>query len=595
MRNLLITVALLAGCATAQGQGDYRYRYWFDGRDDAAVTVSGLAAGIDAGMLTDNMHTLYMQVADGQGVWSSPVARLFVKTPAEGGPQLVYWFDREGARRTLTAAGGGTALDAAGLSEGFHTLQVQALGTSPSAVRQAMFMKTLGGGTPFTYWFDNDTRRDTLTGSGQTMIDVAGLTDGYHTVQMQIAGNSPSTIHRDMFIKIPQTEGIDSMACLFFVDSLLYRQELVATHDGVINWTFDATGITYGLHKAQTMIVTPSGAASSLQESFFLRVASSAEVAAMRCYYSIDGGLNYEQAATTDGHTFHFDVDASSLGDGLHRLLYFLAGDGGLCSNVMSAFFVKTPVGGGVVVQYDYWLNDGGAEPRSVVLAERENPLQLVELLDVEERPIRSKCFHFAVEESRPMVYAVNDFHIRFHNTYGRTVEDSARFVDTRVSREVTGAFALTDLEGTIASQTPPADSIVWYTIEGLAGDSLALRADRECTLHVFSPVGDELYVAGGADSKEFGGCGLALDGTYYVALHDVAGDGGATVNLDYVRFTDGGSGIAGVEAADGSSEPVNVYDASGRLVRARVAMGGALEGLQPGVYIIKDKKYLVK
>ena len=92
MRNLLITVALLVAYATAQGQGDYRYRYWFDGRDDAAVTVSGLAAGIDAGMLTDNMHTLYMQVADGQGVWSSPVARLFVKTPAEGGPQLVYWF-----------------------------------------------------------------------------------------------------------------------------------------------------------------------------------------------------------------------------------------------------------------------------------------------------------------------------------------------------------------------------------------------------------------------------------------------------------------------------------------------------------------------
>lgn len=595
MRSLLISVALLAAYATAQGQDDYRYRYWFDGRDDAAVTVSGMAAGVDASMLTDNMHTLYMQVADGQGVWSSPVARLFIKTPTDGGPQLVYWFDRESARRTLTAAGGGTALDAADLSEGFHTLQVQALGSSPSAARQAMFMKTLGGDTPCTYWFDNDTRRDTLKGSGQTLIDVARLADGYHTVQTQIAGSSPSTIHRDMFIKIPQTEGIDSMACLFFVDSVLYRQEQVATHDGIINWTFDAAGIAYGLHKAQTMIVTPSGAASSLHESFFLRVASSAEVAAMRCYYSVDGGMHYEQTATTDGHTFHFDVDASSLGDGLHRLLYFLEGDGGLCSNIMSAFFVKTPVDGGAVVQYDYWLNDGYAEPRSVVLAERENPLQLVELLDVDERPIRSKCFHFAVDDGRPMVYAVNDFHIRFYNTYGRAAEDSARFIDTRVSREVTGAFALTDLEGTVPTHTPPTDSIAWYTVEALAGDSLALRADRECTLHVFSPAGEELYRAGGAAAKEFGGCGLGLGGTYYIALHDVTEGDAATVNLEYERFTDGGSGIAGVEAADGSSEPVNVYDASGRLVRARVAMGGALEGLQPGVYIIKDKKYLVK
>lgn len=533
MRNLLITVALLAAYATAYGQGDYRYRYWFDGRDDAAVTTDGLAAGIDASMLTDNMHTLYMQVADGQGVWSSPVARLF--------------------------------------------------------------MKTLGDNTPCTYWFDNETRRDTLRGGGETLIDVARLADGYHTVQMQLACSSPSNIHRDMFIKIPQTDGIDSMACLFFVDSVLYRQELVATHDGIINWTFDATGIDYGLHKAQTMIVTPGGAASSLQESFFLRVASSAEVAAMRCYYSIDGGLHYEQAATTDGYTFHFDVDASVLGDGLHRLLYFLADDNGLCSNIMSAFFVKTPVGGSAVVQYDYWLNDGYAEPRSVVLAERDNPLQLVELLDVEEKPIRSKCFHFAVEESKPMVYAVNDFHIRFYNTYGRTVEDSARFVDTRVSREVKDAFELTELEGVIASQTPPTDSIAWFTVEALAGDSLALRADRECTLHVFSPAGDELYRTEGAAAKDFGGCGLTLDGTYYIALHDVTEGDYATVNLEYERFTDGESGMEGVETDGGETEPVNVYDASGRLVRSQVAMGEALNDLPAGVYIIKDKKYLVK
>ena len=206
-----------------------------------------------------------------------------------------------------------------------------------------------------------------------------------------------------------------------------------------------------------------------------------------------------------------------------------------------------------------------------------------------------SISFHFAVDDGRPMVYAVNDFHIRFYNTYGRMAEDSARFIDTRVSREVTGAFALTDLDGTIASPTPPADSIAWYTVEALAGDSLALRADRECTLHVFSPAGEELYRADGAAAKEFGGCGLGLDGTYYIALHDVTEGDAATVNLEYERFTDGGSGIAGTEADGGAAEPVNVYDSSGRLVRSQVAMGEALNGLPHGVYIIKDKKYLVK
>ena len=60
-----------------------------------------------------------------------------------------------------------------------------------------------------------------------------------------------------------------------------------------------------------------------------------------------------------------------------------------------------------------------------------------------------------------------------------------------------------------IAFRTPPADSIAWYTVEALTGDSLALRADRECTLHVFSPAGEELYRAlkeRGVLVRHFGG-----------------------------------------------------------------------------------------
>lgn len=599
MLKYVITVLFACAYSAAFGQTDYTYRYWFDGNDGSAATVSGqqtLTADIDVDGLTDNLHTVTFQVKDGAGAWSSPMSRLFVK--GSGDAVCEYWFDRSSDRHRL-AATGASVIDVSALPNGFHTIQTQLVGRSPSPARQAMFVKSSAGGegAPCTYWFDNSDERFTLDAVGTSLIDVSSLTDGFHTIQMQIGGSSPSAVHRDMFIKIPQTEGIDSLTCVLFVDSVIYKQEQVEINDGVVKWNVDATGISHGLHKALAMIVTPSGAASGLHESVFYRVATSEELSSLRCFYSVDGGRHYVQAGSNDGLTFHFDIDLSSITDGLHRLIYFLAGDNGLCSNIRSAFFIKTPTGGDGISRYEYWLNDSLATMRTVDIAERTDPLQLVELLDVDEMPVRSSCFDFEVEDGKRYVYAVNDFNIRFYNAYGRAVESSERYVDTRTRNEVTGAFPLTELEGSVESACPPNDSIVWYMFEASAGDSIRLCADRECTLQIFSPSGEEVYNAAGGQSTAMGTCINGENGLYYIALHDVTGGEGAYVSLDYIRYTDAASGIGAVNTGDGagSQEIVNVYDTGGKMVRSQVRKGEALKDLPAGVYIINDRKYLVR
>ena len=599
MRKYIIAVIFACTYSASYGQTDYKYRYWFDGDESSATIISGqelLTTDIDAGALSDNLHTINLQVKNSEGTWSSPVSRLFLKTPAEA--KCVYWFDRSTEKKTL-AKTGLSDIDASELSNGFHTIQVQHVGSSPSSVRRGMFVKSVvdGNSAPCTYWFDNSAERYVLDAAGTSLIDVSALTDGFHTIQMQLGGSSPSAVFRDVFIKIPQTKGIDSMTCILFVDSVIYKQEQVATNDGVVKWTVDATGISQGLHKALAMIVTPSGAASNLHESIFYRVATSEELSSLKCFYSVDGGQHYSQAGSNDGYTFHFDIDLSTVSSGLHRLVYFLANDNGLCSNIRSAFFVKTPTGGEGISRYEYWLNENYETKHIVDISERKDPLQIIELLDVDEMPIRSKCFDFEVEDSKRFIYAVNDFHIRFYDAYGRTIEASERYVDTRVKREVTGAFPLTEPEGTIESDRPAEDSIVWYVFEASAGDSIRLCTDHACTLQIFSPSGDEVYKVDGEQSKLMGTCINNEDGLYYIALHDVTDNDGGYVKLDYIRYTDTISGIENINT-DGNgedSEIVNVYSSDGKMVRSQIRKCEALKDLPAGVYIIKDKKYLVK
>ncbi len=55
----------------------------------------------------------------------------------------------------------------------------------------------------------------------------------------------------------------------------------------------------------------------------------------------------------------------------------------------------------------------------------------------------------------------------------------------------------------------------------------------------------------------------------------------------------DGADGI--YSPKEENDELVNVYSTGGQMIRQRIKRSRALEGLAPGIYIIKDKKYIIK
>ena len=480
MRKIMLCLCLLCIGTIARGQTSYEYVYWLD--NDMASGRMSVTSGnswqtdVDVACLSDGFHSLHIQVrnTDTVDVWSAPVTRYFIKQTSRS-EEMTY-----------------------------------------------------------RYWFDNDNATMVVSNEELAWLDVSTLDDGLHMLHVMAEGTVATQTLSYQFLKIPQTDGVDYLHCLCYLDGKLYHQERVASSGGIVHWEFDVSELAQGIHNIQVQTVTPSGAATGLYESMFLRTTTHAEMASLKCFYTIDGAESYIEAGTYADGAFHFDLDVSTLDDGLHQLAYMLVGDNGVSTKVSSAFFMKTPLGGNGITQYWYWLNDDDANKTVVKLDERTNPFQLIGLLPVESVPIRSSLFHFEVDKDKgPMIYAKNEFHVRFFDATGRLVDATKEYLDYNVSEKVTG---LEEIKRTQTFARPAENGIKWFTLQACEGDTIAFRSSQALSLQVFSPSGKEIYAASGAESVKWGGCHTWEEGTHYVAVHDVTGSQ-PNVTLDYLHM----------------------------------------------------------
>ena len=464
----------------ARGQTGYDYRYWFD--NDYSHLQEGHSASdkwqfqADLNGLSESFHAIHIQVADENGILSAPQTRFFVKTHNTEENEVHYWFDNEITNQQTSTA-----------VQGFLN------------------------------------------------IDVSSLSEGYHKLYLQLDGSVSSSPVTHSFVKIPQTEGVDYLTCLCSVDNKIFRQEQVPSEGGVINWNFDVSELSQGFHRMQVQVVTPSGAATSTYDAFFLRTTMAEEMNDMKCVYSIDGAEFYTEAGRMSNGAFHCDLDVSALSDGLHSISYYLTDGKSVNTKISTQFFIKTPVGGNGIVQYEYWLNNQENEAhKTVTLEQRTNPYDLISLLPVERQPIRSSNFQFAIKNGTPLIYARNEIHFRFTDVQGRFVYTTKEYVDEQTLGQV-------DLMGELQSKQtfnrPVEGNIKWYWLEAEKGDLLEFKADRACTIQLFSPSAEELFSASGSTSVAFNGTHADESGKYYLAVHDVTATSGTNLTLEYSRL----------------------------------------------------------
>ena len=536
MRKLLLLTLLLAMQSAVKGQAGFELLYWFNDEPEqkSETVIQNGEFLLDVQHLNVGIHNLHLQLKDSCGTVSSPITKSFYKTALQDKEmKFNYWFDGNDTElKTETVTGNiwKSNIDVKNLNVGLHTFYVQATdycGTiSPTIVRD--FYKTIHGfqDTKYTCWFDEDyTTAQTGTYNGDIIwLDVSELQDGFHTLYIQTEQYAVSKAIAHSFIKVPQTESIGALTCLIFIDDKLYLKENIEPQAGILNLDIDVESLSQGVHTLQTLVVTPTGAATKISNHFFIRSTTDKEMANLKCLYNVDGYDNYIQAGTYSNGTYHFDVDVSSLDDGIHQLNYMLVGDNGVSSEARTSFFVKTPVGGNGIMQYEYWLNDNDKAKIVKRLQERTDPLKLITLLPVESVPIRSSQFHFEVKDNKPMIYAKNTLNMRFFDVSPRFTDFSREYIDYNVSQEVKDITPIARDEKSKTFAAPGENEIKWFSFEAQEGDSLAFRSSQATSLQLFSPSGKEIFTTKGAESTQIRGCHTWENGIYYIAAHDVTG-----------------------------------------------------------------------
>lgn len=552
-----------------------------------------------------------------------------------------YWFDNDltSLREVKTCTNGNGSdsfqidADVSGLSEGLHSINIQALGYSNVitgfekvkndelsdeygfdfedvvvtterknlySVPVSRYFVKMAEATTARVWFDNDlnTLQTGVRTGEPLMLDVESLKDGFHIINIQAEGANGGLSNTKVypFVKIPQVLGVDRLTCLCMIDDQLYKKEQVPANGGIVSWQFDVSSLPQGFHRIYVQVVTPSGAASALYQGFFFRETTHSEFGEMKCVYAIDGSEFNNEAGTLANGTFHFDIDVASLSDGLHRLSYMLSNGKGVTTKVQTQFFTKIPLGGYGTVEYWYWLNNQeGDDIHKTKVDPRQNPFGLLTLLPVDEVPIRSSNFEFRIVGGQPTIFAKNDFHARFYDASGRFVDLNREYVDERVSQKVDNTTLLEAIvlgarrgpmlapaASTIKSVTlpKPADNaITWFKMEAQPGDSLQFHLDRAATMQLFAPSGKEVYKAQGAESVQWGGIHAEELGTYYLAVHDVTATYGSQLTL-YYEFIDRYAVLRQDIATVGNGGPSTItFQGNGfdALTKVQLKLGGTV------------------
>ena len=204
--------------ATQQETSDIVYHCWFD------QNVSGLQSNmlgngsflLDVAELENGMHTVNVALQRNQSLCSTE-SYMFLKVEAIQSDtldtsRLVYhcWFDQDFDHQQTDSLGDGhILLDVDGLTNGLHTVNVMLESSVVSVPATYMFMKVAvqdpAAEVQYHCWFDNDysTMQTGFVGNGIFELEVGDLSNGLHTVNIQLDNGLQSTPQCYLFYKRP--------------------------------------------------------------------------------------------------------------------------------------------------------------------------------------------------------------------------------------------------------------------------------------------------------------------------------------------------------------------------------------------------------
>lgn len=394
----------------------------------------------------------------------------------------------------------------------------------------------------YRYWFDNDTQNSQ---SGQTNsadvhidIDTSPLQSGLHTFNYQIVKSDKggSIVKSSLFYKTPTYKNLNTIVLIDGKQSENYSSSQLMQSSLHLDVNVDS--LFFGLHTVGVQLVDDCGSTSSTMETYFMRIPSSKEIESMSMYYYIDNNKAIKEKCSMLSNVAHADLDLASLQDGLHTITFLLGNDNGLTTQFASAYFIKEPLGGNGIVSYQYWVNSNKDDAFTKSFEMPQSTVHIVDILDLPHYPLQSSSFTFAIEDAKPVIYPCNSFNIMFEDASGRFLSSHKDYTDVTMRTPIDDSAFKTLKTGTRELAENVSDNnIAWYKFDGKEGDSISIRADKSCSIDVFTPTGEVLKQYEGYASVNSDGFFIFENGTYYVAVHDSKSSYTKNIALDFYQL----------------------------------------------------------
>lgn len=381
------------------------------------------------------------------------------------------------------------------------------------------------------YWIDNDKPQEF---SGSTFnVPTDKYQDGVHFINVIACANDKDvSIPRSTSFTKTSTTGLKGLCVID--GNMQSPLHLFENSNGIYSVDLDANNLQEGIHNLQFMCLTEGNTVSECHSAWFFRSPNNTEYKDAKIVFFLDGKKSGVSKLNAAQNLYMIDIDTDSLCTGIHSIDFFVTLKGGIVSKSVKCWFYKTPVPQGIV-QYEYWFDNRYEDAVKIKLDAAMRDLELIKMIDVPTLQFDSKNYAFSFVDEKPVINGVNSFTMRFTESDGRSALSQSEFLNSQYEYPLTEIKEL--INGTNKIPKPAENNITLLKFDGEIGDSIALRFDSPLYCELYSPSAKRVIRNKGSQSESLTTLTLKENGTFYLAVHDVASRTSDAINLEFVHI----------------------------------------------------------
>ena len=362
-------------CTAATAQKTINERqYWIDGNITDAQTLAESPTSIGIGDLKPGLHSLTVRVKDSEGLWSSQVAKYFIKPFAENGvadngiQQHQYWIDGD-LQAAVTSPTQPSAIVIGELKPGLHSLTVRVqdkAGMWSSQVAKYFIVPFVSNDVTgktikeHQYWIDGKIEARVTQEQQPSTIDISNpkLKPGLHSFTVRVKDNTglwSSQVAKYFIVPTAETSVGDKSIVLhqYWIDGKL--DAIIESPTQLATIDVSNPKLKPGLHSLTVRVKDSEGLWSSQVAKYFIvKDDDSVEEATITRYmYWFDDNTDDFFTGPLESASGTMDIDISDVEAGIHTLWWRCGDSKGAWSEARSVTFESKSL-------YNYTVPESG-------------------------------------------------------------------------------------------------------------------------------------------------------------------------------------------------------------------------------------------